>query len=68
MRKKYNNRSHKMYNSIMHGLQEIIDDVRSKNDRTDDSDSNKINDVPGSISTEDSLVNIIPEDIGADNK
>lgn len=50
-----------MYNSIISGLQEIIDDLvdQSKHDRID-LDDLPFNDVP--TSTEDALVDIIPID------
>ena len=56
-----NKRSKKMYNSIMNGLQEIMDDLvdQSKYDRID-LDGLPFNDVPPS--TEDALVDIIPID------
>lgn len=66
--KKYNNRSQKMYNSIVQGLQNAIDDAHSQNSMTD-LDRLTFNDVP--LSTEDSLVDIIPidwDDTGSDNK
>ena len=56
-----NKRLKKMYNSIISGLQEIIDDFvdQSKHDRID-LDGLPFNDVPPS--TEDALVDIIPID------
>jgi hypothetical protein len=56
-----NKRSKKMYNSIISGLQEIIDYFvdQSKHDRID-LDDLPFNDVP--TSTEDALVDIIPID------
>ncbi len=53
-----NKRSKKMYNSIVSGLQEIIDDLvdQSKHDRID-LDGLPFNDVPP---TNDELVDIIP--------
>jgi hypothetical protein len=65
-----NKRSKKMYNSIISGLQEIIDDLvdQSKHDRID-LDGLRYNDVP--LSSENSLVDKVPidwDDTGSDKK
>lgn len=60
MNNKKSERPHIMYQSIISGLQEIIDDVteQSKHNKTESDDL--VHDVP--LSTQDSLVDIIPID------
>lgn len=65
MNNKKNKRPHKMYQSIISGLQEIIDDVTEQSKHKTDLDSLMFHD-DAPLSTEDSLVNIIHEDTKSD--
>ena len=66
MNNKKSEKPHKMYKSIISGLQEIIDDftVQTKHNKTELDSLLFHDDVP--LPTEDSLVNTIQEDSGSD--
>lgn len=65
MKNKKSERQHRMYQSIISGLQEIIDDVTEQSKHNKTESDGLIHEVP--LSTEDSHVDIIPDDTGSDN-